>query len=141
MGSAEPPLSGDNHGEQAATISREMVRLMRQTAGRGPTKARTTIGRDQVVVVFQETLTHGEKVLVENGHVDRVRAVRESYQAVLSDDATAMVEQVLDRKVLGFMSTNHFDPDLAVEIFVLDPSEDGGEMHSPQEAEADGEAT
>ena len=31
-------------GEAAGVISREMVKLMRKTSGRGPTKARTTIG-------------------------------------------------------------------------------------------------
>src|SRR4051812_38860188 len=111
MNSTEARLA-EARGEQAATISREMVRLMRKTAGRGPTKARTTIGRDQVVVVFQETLTHGERVLVDNGHTEKVDAVREGYQAVFRDEAIALIEDVLGRKVLGFMSTNHFDPDL-----------------------------
>jgi uncharacterized protein YbcI len=69
------------NGQQAATISREMVRLMRKTAGRGPTKARTTIGCDQVVVVFHETLTHGEQVLVEKGHTEEVEALRSGYQS------------------------------------------------------------
>jgi uncharacterized protein YbcI len=134
MDSGGSGTSPKPNGRQAATISREMVRLMRETAGRGPTKARTTIGRDQVVVVFHETLTHGEQVLVENGHTEEVEAMRSGYQAVLRDEATAMVEDVLDRKVLGFMSTNHFEPDLAVEIFVLDPSEGSG-LDAPQEAE------
>jgi hypothetical protein len=53
---------------------------------------------------------------------------------VLRDEATAMVEDVLGRKVLGFVSTNHFEPDLAVEIFVLDPS-DASHLDAPQEAE------
>ena len=134
MGSTQSPSTADTRGEQAATISREMVRLMRNVSGRGPTKARTTIGRDQVVVVFQETLTHGERVLVDNGYSDRVEALRQGYQAVLRGEAIAMIEDVLDQKVLGFMSTNHFDPDLAVEIFVLDPSQVSA-LDEPHEAE------
>jgi uncharacterized protein YbcI len=120
-------------GEQAAQISREMVQFMRKIVGRGPTKARTTIGRDHVLVMFQETLTEGERNLVSHGHREQVLALRASYQELLRADASAMIEEVLGRKVIGFMSTNHFDPDMAAEVFVLDPSEEPGE--TPQEAE------
>jgi hypothetical protein len=33
------------------------------------------------------------------------------------------VERQLDRKVIAFMSQNHIDPDLAVEVFILSPVE------------------
>jgi hypothetical protein len=32
-----------------------------------------------------------------------------------------MVEELTDRDVVAFLSNNHIDPDLAVEIFVLAP--------------------
>jgi uncharacterized protein YbcI len=32
------------------------------------------------------------------------------------------IEELTGRKVIGFMSDNHVDPDLAVEVFVLEPS-------------------
>jgi uncharacterized protein YbcI len=121
-------------GEQAAHISREMVQLMLKIAGRGPTKARTTIGRDHVLVMFQETLTQGERNLVDNGHEAQVDALRSSYQALLRDDAVTLIETTLDRKVIGFMSANHFEPDMAAEVFMLDPSEEPL-AQSPQEAE------
>jgi len=121
-------------GEQASHISREMVQLMRKISGRGPTKARTTIGRDHVLVMFQETLTQGERNLVENGHEVQVEALRSSYQALLRDDATTLIETTLGRKVIGFMSANHFEPDMAAEVFMLDPSEEPL-AQSPQEAE------
>jgi uncharacterized protein YbcI len=121
-------------GEQAQHISREMVKLMRKTAGRGPTKARTTIGRDHVLVMFQETLTEGERVLVENGMENKVLSLRSGYQQVLRDEAVALIQGTLGRRVVGFMSTNHFNPDLAAELFVLDPSEEV-QTSVPQEAE------
>jgi uncharacterized protein YbcI len=31
------------------------------------------------------------------------------------------IERLTGRKVIGFMSDNHIDPDLAVEVFVLEP--------------------
>ena len=121
-------------GEQAAHISREMVRLMRRIAGRGPTKARTTIGRDHVLVMLQENLTEGERNLVRSGMSDRVEAMRSGYQELLRNEATTMIETTLDRTVVGFMSANHFEPDLAAEVFVLDPS-DEPQTPTPQEAE------
>ena len=106
----------------ATTISRGMVRLMRDIAGRGPTRARTTIGRDHVLVLFQETLTQGERNLVEAGMQARVESVRAGYQDILKPGAEKLIEDTLGRKVTGFMSTNHFDPDLAAELFILDGS-------------------
>lgn len=45
-----------------------------------------------------------------------------------------MIEELLGRRVIGFMSDNHLDPDLAAELFVLEPADDGGQA---QLAEAD----
>jgi hypothetical protein len=33
-----------------------------------------------------------------------------------------MVEPTLDRKEVAFMSHKHFDPDLPVEVFILEPT-------------------
>jgi hypothetical protein len=40
----------------------------------------------------------------------------------MRDDLIAIVERQLDRNVIAFMSQNHIDPDLAVEVFVLEPA-------------------
>ena len=39
----------------------------------------------------------------------------------MRDDLVAIVERRLGRTVLAFMSQNHIDPDLAVEVFILEP--------------------
>jgi len=36
-------------------------------------------------------------------------------------DVSLAIEELTGRKVIGFMSDNHIDPDLAVEVFVLQP--------------------
>ena len=66
--------------EQAAKISREMVSIVRKTAGRGPTRARTTIGRDHVLVMLEDALTEGERTLVESGRHSEVLALRSAYR-------------------------------------------------------------
>jgi uncharacterized protein YbcI len=39
----------------------------------------------------------------------------------MEDELTKAVEDATGRKVIAFMSQSHIDPDLAAEIFVLEP--------------------
>jgi uncharacterized protein YbcI len=105
----------------SATISTAAVQLLHDYTGRGPTKAKTLVNENMVTILLADTLTKGERKLVENGHGERVIELRHDYQLVMRDDLVALVERQLDRKVIAFMSQNHIDPDLAVEVFVLEP--------------------
>jgi uncharacterized protein YbcI len=105
------------------TISTSAVQLLHEHTGRGPTKAKTTIDENLVTILLAETLTKGERKLVESGKSERVLALRHDYQLAMREELVGMVEDRLDRKVRAFMSQNHIDPDLAVEIFVLEPTE------------------
>jgi uncharacterized protein YbcI len=98
-----------------------MVGLLHRYTGRGPTKARTTISENLVVCVLGATLTHGEQILVDEGREKIVLRGRRAFQAAMEDDAVSLVEDLLDRDVVAFMSNNHIDPDLAVETFILAP--------------------
>jgi uncharacterized protein YbcI len=102
-------------------ISTATVQLLHEYTGRGPTKAKTLINDDVVTVLLADTLTTGERKLVDNGHSDRVLQLRHDYQDTMRGELIAIVERQLDRKVIAFMSQNHIDPDLAVEVFVLQP--------------------
>jgi uncharacterized protein YbcI len=103
-------------------ISTATVQLVLEYTGRGPTKAKTTINDDLVTVLMADTLTTGERKLVETGKPDRVIQLRHDFQLAMRDDLIAIVEDQLERKVVAFMSQNHIDPDLAVEVFVLEPA-------------------
>jgi uncharacterized protein YbcI len=111
------------HGP-GSMISTAAVQLLHEYTGRGPTKAKTLINGDVVTIVLADTLTTGERKLVENGHPDRVIELRHDYQLLMRDDLIAVVERQLERKVIAFMSQNHIDPDLAVEVFMLNSSVD-----------------
>src|SRR5687768_2713913 len=104
----------------SAMISTAAVQLLHEYTGRGPTKAKTLINDDVVTVLLADTLTKGERKLVDNGRSDRVLQLRHDYQLTMRDDLIAIVERQLVRKVIAFMSQNHIDPDLAVEVFVLE---------------------
>ena len=47
--------------------------------------------------------------------------LRRRWQRVMQADLSREIEELTGRKVIGFMSDNHIDPDLAVEVFVLEP--------------------
>ena len=107
----------------SAKISTSAVHLLHEYTGRGPTKAKTTINETMVTILLADTLTTGERTLVEHGHADRVLQVRYDYQTAMRDGLVGIVERELDREVIAFMSQNHINPDLAVEVFVLEPAE------------------
>jgi uncharacterized protein YbcI len=110
-------------GELSAAISNTVVRALARTTGRGPTKARTTLGDNGVFVVLQDSLTVGEKTLADAGQSEAVLDLRRRWQSVMQVDVSREIETLTGRKVVGFMSDNHIDPDLAVEVFVLEPLE------------------
>ena len=105
----------------SAMISTATVQLLHEYTGRGPTQAKTIITDDLVTVLLADTLTKGERKLVDAGSSERVLELRRDYQLAMREDLIEVVERQLERKVIAFMSQNHIDPDLAVETFVLEP--------------------
>ena len=110
-------------GDQSpsAAISNLVVRLMNEYTGRGPTKARTYWQDDLITVLLQDTLTKGERSLARDGKEDLVLTTRLAFQQTMRDDLIAGVEQLTARTVSVFMSSNHVEPDYAIEVFILDP--------------------
>ena len=100
-------------GQLAATISDTVVRALARTTGRGPTKAKTTLGDNGVFVVLQDSLTIGEQTLADAGEGRAVLDLRHRWQAVMKDGVSREIEELTGRKVIGFMSDNHIDPDRA----------------------------
>ncbi|HXD57349.1 MAG TPA: Na-translocating system protein MpsC family protein [Thermoleophilaceae bacterium] len=108
-------------GRHASAISNAIVQLLHEYSGRGPTRARTTIGDDLIVCLLADTLTNSERKLVDAGEERLVLEQRSAIQRLMSAEAIQAIEAVIGRTVTAFMSNNHIDPDLAVETFVLAP--------------------
>ena len=106
-------------GQAGADIASGMTRLHREYYGRGPTKAKTYIQDDLVVVVLEETFTVAERTLVDRGEIDAIQQIRRRFQQQMADEFTALVEQATGRKVRAFMSETHLETDVSVEIFLL----------------------
>ena len=108
-------------GKLALAISTAVVQALADTTGRGPTKAKTTLGENAVFVVLQDTLTRGELNLVRAGESDAVLELRRLWQKIMRTQCCREIERLTGRQVIGFMSDNHIDPDIAVEVFILQP--------------------
>jgi uncharacterized protein YbcI len=106
-------------GQMRATISSEIVRLQAEYYGKGPTKAKTYIVDDLVVVVLEESFTRAEKMLVERGEREAIQQIRRRFQQHMADAFTSVVEQATGRKVRTFLSETDVDQDVSVETFLL----------------------
>jgi uncharacterized protein YbcI len=106
-------------GEARAAISREMTRLHREYYGHGPTKSKTYITDDLVVVVLGETFTRAERTLVERGEMDAVQQIRRRFQQKMENEFKAIIEQATGRNVRVFMSETNLEADVSCEIFLL----------------------
>jgi uncharacterized protein YbcI len=112
-------------GEIMARISTGLVQLHSRYYGKGPTKAKTHLVNDTVICILRGGFTTVERTLIDQGNVDAVYNMRRSFQTVMEEQFTEIVEEATGRRVIAYMSQIHQNPDLAVEIFMLEPAEDG----------------
>jgi uncharacterized protein YbcI len=107
-----------------AQISTGLVQLHSRYYGKGPTKAKTHLVDDTVVCVLRGGFTTVERTLLDTGEVESVYQMRRSFQQAMEESFRLIVEQATGRDVIAYMSSIHVDPDLAVELFVLEPVEE-----------------
>jgi uncharacterized protein YbcI len=119
-------------GEMRAMISREIVRLQAEYYGKGPTRAKTYIVDDLVVVVLEETFTRAEKTLADRGERDAIQHIRRRFQQQMAESFTNVVEQATGRKVRTFLSETDIEHDVSVETFLL--AEERTDMTSFEDA-------
>ena len=111
-------------GEVMARISTGLVQLHSRYYGKGPTKAKTHLVNDTVICILRGGFTTVERTLIDQGNVDAVYNMRRSFQTVMEEQFTAIVQEATGRRVIAYMSQIHQNPDLAVEIFMLEPAEE-----------------
>ena len=116
-----------------AATTRGIVQLHAQYFGKGPTRARTDwIGDDGLVCVLRDTLTSVELTLMDRGQGAQVLTLRRAFQDAMAPEFIRVVEEATGRKVLAFMSQAHLDPDIATEIFFLEPQVPLGRDEDPR---------
>jgi uncharacterized protein YbcI len=116
----QSPEAGTRLGEQLAAATNGIVQLFREYYGRGPTKAKSYLLDDRILVcVLEDTMTKVEQTLVENGHGHKVREVRLTFQEAMADEFKQTIADCMGRDVLTYHSQLTFDPDMGFEFFVL----------------------
>jgi uncharacterized protein YbcI len=132
----EPSLGG---GRLLAEITNRIVAFMREHYGKGPIKAKTYVLDNLIVCVLTDGFTAIERTMMEGGQPESVLTMRRDFQALMKRRYSEMIEELTGRKVLAFLSQAHVEPDLTVEMFLVDgPLQGFGalELVDPGETEA-----
>jgi uncharacterized protein YbcI len=111
------PLVG---GELNAAIARAVVHYFATHLDRGPSKAHAFYHDNIIVVVLEDVLTRAQRNVAAAGGTDAVLAFKRATQDFVRPYLRSTIERLTGNKVRAFMSTNHVDPALSAELFVLD---------------------
>jgi uncharacterized protein YbcI len=114
----EPASGGE--GQLRQQLSNAMVALFKQYYGRGPSDCRTYLEPNLVIVVMAGGYTAAERTLFQAGKWHDVRQARLAWQDTMEVRFIDTIEGLTHRTVTAFLSANRQDPDLSVELFVLD---------------------
>jgi uncharacterized protein YbcI len=110
------------YGEGLAEITSALISLHKEFYGKGPVKAKSFLVNDTAICVLEGGFTIVERTLIEAGEATAVHDIRRRFQAVMKAQFTGVVEQALGRRVRAYMSQVHTDPDIAIEMFMLEPT-------------------
>ena len=119
-GAGEPELRPLSGGKLLSEITNRIVALMREHYGRGPIKAKTYVLDNLIVCVLSDGFTAIERTMMEGGEPERVLEMRRDFQRMMKVRYSEMIEALTGRKVLAFLSQAHVEPDLTVEMFLMD---------------------
>ena len=126
------PNPAPTRGQTAQAISQAVIRITRDYTGRGPTQAHTTINENVITVVLRETLLKAERTLATDGHAEAVTDIRRRFQATMRRELVAAVTEHSGRCVEAFLSDAVIDPDIAVEVFILQPRGEPAHAVAPE---------
>jgi uncharacterized protein YbcI len=132
--------ASDSGGAVLASISNGLAHLHTQYYGKGPTRAKSYFVNDMVICVLREGFTTVERTLIEDDRPEAVHQIRTTFQTAMRDRFVDVVETATSRKVIAYMSQVHVDPDIAVELFLLEPAAEEIVALHEQEIEEAGSA-
>jgi uncharacterized protein YbcI len=106
--------------QNAQAISNAITKLQHDHYGRGPESVRTVVGYDHIICFLENSFMPVERTLLDAGEKTAVRETRLAFQRAMEDRFTTTVEEITGRKVRAFLSQVSLDPDISVEVFVLE---------------------
>jgi len=90
-----------------------------------------------VVSILRGGFTRVERTLLDTGKVESVYQMRRSFQQAMEDEFRRVVQEATGRTVVAYMSSINVDPDLAVELFLLEPVEGTEDVDPAPSADAE----
>jgi uncharacterized protein YbcI len=116
--------SDDGHSRNrssAQAVSNAITKLQRENYGRGPEGVRTVVGYDHIICFLENSFIPVERTLIDAGETAAVRETRLAFQRAMESRFINTVEEISGRKVRAFLSQVSLNPDISVEVFVLEP--------------------
>jgi len=104
----------------AQAISNAITKLQRDHYGRGPESVRTVVGYDHIICFLENSFMPVERTLIDAGETAAVRETRLAFQRAMETRFVTTIEEISGRKVRAFLSTVSLNPDISVEVFVLE---------------------
>lgn len=105
---------------QATAISDGIGALHREHYGRGADRIRTLVHQDVVMTRLEDCFTTVERKMIAEGAFLQVRETRTMFQDWMRPSFTEIVEGATGRRVAAFFSQVSHDPDMALEVFLLE---------------------
>ncbi|HZR94223.1 MAG TPA: DUF2294 domain-containing protein [Gaiellaceae bacterium] len=109
--------------QSAQAISNAIAKLQRDHYGRGPESVRTVVGYDHIISFLENSFMPVERTLLDAGEDEAVRQTRLAFQRAMETRFVSTVEEISGRSVRAFLSQVSLEPDISVEVFVLEPGD------------------
>jgi Na+-translocating membrane potential-generating system (MpsC) len=109
-------------GGLPAELTKSLVSLWTQYAGKAPSRARTEIRGSVVTCVLVDAVGDYNRSMGAQQTGDTVRGVGKLTPAAYKRDAVAAVVRLTRQRVASFVSSHDRDTDVATEVFTLEPS-------------------
>lgn len=120
MSAPTPPLTG---AELLDAVTESMVALHQRYHHRAPVTAKSQLmGDEMLACVMGGVYTDVEKTMIELQRESVVQATRHAFETAMQHKFIGAVERLSGRRVVAFISNHHVGPDMAVELFMLEPA-------------------
>jgi uncharacterized protein YbcI len=126
-------LDGDATSREAgesllSRISTEIVRFQKEFFGKGPSRAKSYMLDDFLIVVMRGGVTTAEQTMLDFGEADLVRQFRQTFENRMTEHLVGKIEELTGRKVVTYQSQILFDPHTVIELFFFDREADQSQL-------------
>jgi uncharacterized protein YbcI len=107
-------------------VTDAIVGLHRRHYGKGPPRSKSYLAGHTVVSVLGDLFTPVERTLLAAGEGELVRSARHAVHDAVGREFRDAVERILGSRVVNFTSQVLLDPELGIELFILEPASAAG---------------